>query len=317
MNLLHLGKTGIRVTELCFGVLPLGPLQKNLAKQAAVQLLQEAIDLGLNFFDTAESYETQPYLGEAIAGRDREQLILATKSSASTYEEMRTSVEKSLAELKTDYIDIYHLHAARVTPTVFSERAGALQCLQDMKSQGKIRAVGISTHSVPVVEAAAKRDDIDIIFPIINKLGRGIQGGTKEEMVAAIRSAAASGKGLYAMKALAGGHLVNEVPAAIEYVRTVPGVSAVAVGMVDRAELEYNIELFERGQVSPERAASVRAKLKRLIVLQFCRGCGTCVNTCPNHALSLVNNKAQVDNEKCILCGYCNPVCPEFALRLV
>jgi len=81
-------------------VLPLGPLQKNLAKQAAVQLLQEAIDLGLNFFDTAESYETQPYLGEAIAGRDREQLILATKSSASTYEEMRTSVESPWPSLR-------------------------------------------------------------------------------------------------------------------------------------------------------------------------------------------------------------------------
>lgn len=317
MNFHSLGSTGIKVTELCFGVLPLGPLQKNLKKEAAVQLLQKALNLGINFFDTAESYKTQQYLGEAIAGHNRGELVLATKSAAATYEEMRTSVEKSLCELRTDYIDVYHLHAARVSPAVFSQRAGALQCLQDMKNEGKIRAVGISTHSVPVVKAAAERDDIDIIFPLINKLGRGIQGGTKEDMAAAIESAAARGKGLYAMKALAGGHLVDEVPTAIEYVRTVAGISAVAVGMVDKDELAYNVELFERGEVSMETAMAVKAKCKRLIVLEFCRGCGTCVQTCPNQALTLVDGKARVDNDKCILCGYCNPVCPEFALRLV
>ncbi|NMA55230.1 MAG: 4Fe-4S binding protein [Firmicutes bacterium] len=317
MNLHYLGKTGIKVTELCFGVLPLGPLQKNLTLEAAVRLLQTAIGRGLNFFDTAESYQTQQYLGRALAGQERQQLVLATKSAAETYEGMKLSVEKSLDELNTDYIDIYHLHAARVTPAVFTEREGALACLTDMKKQGKIRAVGISTHSVSVVEAAAKRDDIDVVFPIINILGRGIQDGTKEDMIRAIGKAATAGQGVYAMKVLAGGHLVSEVPAAMTYVRQIPGVSSIAVGMVDEAELNYNIELFKFNHVSPECAAAVQADHKRLIVLGFCRGCGACVNVCPNQALSLVGNKARVDNDKCILCGYCNPVCPEFALRIV
>ncbi|HKM40111.1 MAG TPA: aldo/keto reductase, partial [bacterium] len=159
MNLRLLGKTGIKVTELCFGILPLGPLQKDIDQEAAVELLKGAIDAGVNFYDTAESYQTQPYLGRALTAANRQQLIVATKSAAATYEDMQASVEKSLAELKTDYIDIYHLHAAKVTPAVFSDRAGALECLKDQKAQGKIRAVGISTHSVPVVEAAARRPD--------------------------------------------------------------------------------------------------------------------------------------------------------------
>ncbi len=65
-----------------------------------------------------------------------------------------------------------------------------------------------------------------------------------------------------------------------------------------------------------ETAMAVKAKCKRLIVLEFCRGCGTCVQTCPNQALTLADGKARVDNDKCILCGYCNPVCPEFALSV-
>lgn len=317
MRVRQLGRTGLEVTELCFGVLPLGPLQKNISEEPAVNLIREALDLGINFFDTAESYKTQVYLGKALRGWDRQSVVLATKSAARTYEEMRASVEKSLAELGTDYVDIYHLHAARVTPAVFRERAGALECLKEYKAKGKIRAVGISTHSVAVTAAAAEREDIDVIFPLINKLGLGIQGGTRQEMEAAIAAAAAGGKGVYAMKALAGGHLVEEIPAAIEYVRGLTGISAVAVGMVDRAELLYNIELFEQGRVSPERAAAATKKRKRLIVLDFCRRCGTCVRTCPNQALTLGEKKAQVDPDRCILCGYCNPVCPEFALRLV
>lgn len=317
MKLRGLGGTGLQVSELCFGVLPLGPLQKNVSEEAAVDLIREALDLGINFFDTAESYKTQPYLGKALRGRNRESVVLATKSAAKTYDEMRASVEKSLAEMETDYIDIYHLHAARVTPAVFSERAGALECLKEYKAKGKIRAVGISTHSVAVTAAAARRDDIDVIFPLINKLGLGILGGARAEMEAAIEAAAARGKGVYAMKALAGGHLVEEIPEAVKYVRGLPGVSAVAVGMVDRTELHYNFELFERGEVSPARAAAATKKRKRLIVLDFCRGCGTCVRTCPNGALSLAGGKAQVNPDRCLLCGYCNPVCPEFALRLV
>ncbi|MGI6605261.1 MAG: 4Fe-4S binding protein [Firmicutes bacterium] len=317
MKRVRLGQLGPEVTELCFGVLPLGPVQKNIGQEAAVALLKEAIDLGINFFDTAEMYKTQEYLGQAIADHDRSSLVIATKSAAKTYAEMQASIVQSLKELGTDYIDIYLLHAARVTTAVFAERAGALECLQEFKAKGIIRQVGISTHSVPVVRIAAERDDIDIIFPLINKLGRGIQAGTREEMEAAIAYAAAQGKGLYAMKALAGGHLVEEIPEAMAYVRSLSGISAIAVGMVDSAELRHNVELFLHGTVSPELAAAASKKRKRLIVLGFCRGCGACVRTCPNHALSLLEGRAQVDTSLCILCGYCNPVCPEFALRLV
>jgi len=166
------------------------------------------------------------------------------------------------------------------------------------------------------VERAAEVEDIDIVFPIINRLGIGIIGGTQVDMLHAIKKAEKTGKGLYAMKALAGGHLINDLRNSFDFVRDIPGMVSVAVGMVSREELEIDVKLFNNEDV-PEGLASERKASKTLFVSRFCIGCGTCVKTCPNDTLSIVDGKAVVDKTTCLLCGYCNPVCPEFALRLI
>ncbi len=307
-----LGQTGLEVTEFCLGVLPVGPLQANLSVDESVTIIKTALNYGVNFLDTAEMYGTQSYLGKALEGR-RSEVVIATKSASATYDEMAKSVEKSLKELKTDYIDIYHLHAARDTAEVFSKRAGALKYLHKMKDEGIIKAVGISTHNVTIVDAAAERADIDIVFPLINKTGLGINGGTKEDMITAIGKASAHGKGLYAMKALGGGNLIEEIDDAINWVRDIQGISSVAVGVVSERELAYDLNIFGLDiQVS-----RVLLKRKKLMISPFCKGCETCIEACPNGALSMLEGKAQVNREKCLLCGYCSPKCPEFAIRLI
>ncbi|HHV62400.1 MAG TPA: 4Fe-4S binding protein [Firmicutes bacterium] len=311
-----LGRTGIEVTEFCLGALPMGPTQADLSLDAASELIRTALNEGINFIDTAESYKTYPHIRQALKGFEGK-AIIATKSPASSYEDMERSVRAALDELQVPNIDIFHLHAPRATRTVFVERAGALQCLIDYKKKGKIRSVGISTHVVETVYAALERRDIDVIFPLINKTGMGIIGGTVEDMARAIRAAAEAGKGVYAMKALAGGHLIDDVEGALNFVRNLPGVMSVAVGVVSVQELEYDLRVF-RGQTVPDHLkAACKRETKKLVIIQtVCRGCGTCVKTCPNGALYLEGGKVSVDRERCILCGYCNPVCPEFALRL-
>ncbi len=311
-----LGKTGLEVTELCFGALPMGPLQAKMAPADAVELLSAAIDAGINFFDTAELYGTQTYLGQAIRAR-RDKVVIATKSVAATYEEMEKSVHRSLAELGVETIDVYHLHAARVTAAVFAERAGALQCLCDYRRKGIIRAVGISTHAIEVVRAAAGREEIDVVFPLINRTGLGIIDGTAAAMVEAIGLVVAAGKGVYAMKALAGGHLIDNPGEAFAFVRAIPGVQSLAVGMLNHHELAMNLRLFRGEAVPPELLALTGKKQKHLLVSHFCVGCGSCVAACPNQALTLQSGKAVVDPTKCLLCGYCSPHCPQFAIRLV
>ena len=311
-----LGKTDIQVTELCFGALPLGPLQAKMPEQEGVKLIYSALEHGINFIDTAEIYQTYSYIKPAL-GLFSGEVIIATKSHAETYEAMEKSIQEALVALGRDYIDIFHLHAAMVTPQVFQERAGALRCLKDYKEKQKIRAIGISTHVVDVVSQAAEVEDIDIVFPLINKMGMGIVGGDTQGMLDAIKKVNQAGKGLYAMKALAGGHLISELKESFDFVRQISGMGSIAVGMVSEKELEINLKLFNNEEVPtdllPERAQSS----KKLMVSFFCKGCGTCIEACPNQALSLQAGKAVVDNQACLLCGYCSPSCPEFALRLI
>jgi len=312
----YLGKTGIKVTEMCFGALPIGPLQANISVEKGAKLIRAALERGINFIDTAEAYKTYPHIRKALEGYNDE-VIIATKSSAETYKKMEQSIEGALESLNLTYIDIFLLHAARVTPSVFEERAGALQCLKDYKAKGVIRAIGISTHAVGIVRRAVEIKEIDIIFPLINKLGMGIVGGSVNDMVEAISEAHKAGKGLYAMKALGGGHLIDQLEEAFNFVRKIQGISSIAVGMVNQEELELNIKIFNDEEIPQELFTQKIRPNKRLFISSFCKGCGTCVKTCPNNALSLENGKAVVDHKLCILCGYCNPVCPEFAIRLI
>ncbi|AHF06423.1 aldo/keto reductase [Desulfitobacterium metallireducens] len=317
MKKTRLGQTQLEVSEMCFGVLPMVPLQARISEEAGGELILAALRQGVNFIDTAETYNTYPHIRRALDQFNGE-VIIATKSPAHTYADMERSIELALKSLGREQIEIFLLHAARVTPAVFEERAGAFQCLVDYKEKGILKAIGISTHVVPVVRRAAEIPNVDIIFPIVNKLGMGIVDGSIDEMLQAIRKAHDARKGLYGMKALAGGHLITDLKEAFDFVRQIPELSSIAVGMVKLEELEMNLKIFNDEELSANLTIGNLKASKRLHILtNICRGCGTCVETCPNAALSLVDGKAQVDRDSCILCGYCNPVCPEFALRVV
>ncbi len=315
MQIRELGKTGIRVTELCFGVLPMGPIQKNIPMEEGAGLIRMGVEAGINFLDSAEMYRTHEYIRHALRGWDKP-VVIATKSASTTYEAMKASVEKARQELDRDVIDIFHIHAARADKAVFTERAGAIECLVDYKAKGLIKAVGISTHAVDVVDAAPDHPEIDVVFPIINKRGMGILNGNVADMLAAIEKVHQAGQGLYAMKALAGGHLIGEITDAIQFVRDIPGMSSTAIGMVEPKELALNLRIFNDEVIDPAELPKSQID-KRLIVLSYCVGCGKCTTICPNHALSVQGGKATVDHSKCLLCGYCSPECPLFALRLV
>lgn len=316
MKKTKLGQTQLEVSELCFGALPMGPLQAKISEEAGGEIILTALRKGVNFIDTAEIYKTYPYIRRAL-DRFEGEVIIATKSPAHTYADMEKSIELALDELGRKKIDIFLLHAARVTPAVFEERAGAFQCLVDYKEKGILKAIGLSTHVVSVVEKAAQIPEVDIIFPIVNKLGMGIVGGSIDDMLQAIRKAHAAGKGLCGMKALAGGHLITELKDAFDFVRKIPELSSIAVGMVKPEELEINLKIFNDGELPANLKGDLKASKRLHILTNICVGCGTCVKICPNAALSLVDGKARVDRNSCIVCGYCNPVCPEFALRLV
>ena len=310
-----LGNTGLEVTELCFGALPFGPLQKNLPLDEATAVVCAALKGGINFIDTAQLYKTYAPIRHALQ-QTKKRPVIASKSPATTYEEMQKAIEEALNELNLDEIDIFHLHAARAGEDVFTKRQGALECLYDHKARGRVKAVGISTHSVKVTALAATVKGIDVVFPLLNRAGHGILDGNREEMEKAVAQCVAAGKGVYLMKPLAGGILVGEYAQAVEYVRSIPGCASIALGMVSTAEVEYNLNYF-RGY-KPATLPSIAAMKKRFMVVEsLCAGCLKCVETCPNHAISEKTGKGFIQQEACLTCGYCVGACPQFAIRLV
>ncbi|HXL03393.1 MAG TPA: aldo/keto reductase [Bacillota bacterium] len=311
-----LGNTGIYVTKLGFGALVMGSMQANMQPEEGAKVLRRAFERGISFVDTAHVYGTYEHIRKAKEGWD-EELVIATKTPASDYEKAEEHINYALCALDLESLDIMLLHAARAGEDVFDERAGAYQCLKDYKKKGLIKAIGVSTHNVGTVRVAGARDDVDVIHPLINMAGTGILGGTVGDMASAIEAASHNGKGIYAMKALAGGSLLERMDEAFKFVMGLPGIDAVVVGMVSEAEVDMNYRIFLGEAVSDEERQSTFKKKRLKIVEAYCKGCGKCVDACPNGALSMVEGKSSVDESKCLLCGYCTPRCPEFAIRVI
>lgn len=309
-----LGRAGLEVSEFCLGTLPMGPGQRNLPAVEAARIVRTAFEAGVNFFDTAQGYRTQPFL-KAGLGADAAAAVIATKSPASDGDDVAADVGQALSELGRSHIDIMHLHAAR-DPEPFKHRAGALERLVRLKEEGVVKAIGISTHYICAVRQAAQRDELDVIHPLTNLAGIGIMDGTQDEMAAAIEHAAAAGKGVYVMKPLAGGNLLARFRQAIAYARRLAGVSAVALGVVSPDELAFDLRVFNDEAIDDAEFERTARLPKRYIVLGGCDGCGACLDACPADAIELVDGKARIDQDTCILCGYCALDCPGFWIRL-
>jgi aryl-alcohol dehydrogenase-like predicted oxidoreductase len=311
-----LGKTGIRVSKLCFGALTIGPLQANLSLKEGASVIRHALDRGVNFIDTAELYRTHGHIREALKNRGRDDVVIATKSYSYSNETAEKSLSMALKELGRDYVDIFLLHEQENEYTLKGHYE-ALEYFIKMKEKGYIRGVGISTHNVAGVRAATNMDEIDIIHPLINKNGLGIMDGTVEDMANAIKSAKDKGKGIYGMKPLGGGNLLSRIDDCFDFVLNLPFLDSIAVGMQREEEVIANVCRFN-GQPIPEEIKSKLSKKNRKLHIDFwCKRCGRCVKACKSNALSIQNDKLIVDREKCVLCGYCSSYCPEFCIKVV
>lgn len=317
MKKIILGKTGIEVTELCFGALPMGPLQKNMPAEESAEVVAEALRLGVTFVDTAQAYKTYSAIRSAIE-KTGIRPVIATKCMASSYEDMEAAVSEARAELGLDVLDIFLLHAARADENVFKQREGALRCLLDHKEKGVIKAVGISSHNVLAIKKAAENPNIDIVFPIINKTGMGVISGTREDMENVISESYERGKGVYLMKILAGGNLVGDYVSSMEYGRKIAaGKAAVAIGMVSAEEVRMNVGYFNGEDVSSE-AGKLKSTKAFYVVPVVCAKCGKCAAACHSDAIIWREGEISViDDNKCLRCGYCVDACPQFAIRMI
>ncbi|MDH7578030.1 MAG: aldo/keto reductase [Bacillota bacterium] len=316
MEYRSLGRTGLTVSRLCFGVLTIGPLQANLPPTEGVALLKYAFTRGVNFFDTAEIYGTYPYLKLLHQEVKSDQLVIATKSYACTASGMEKSLEKARRELNRDVIDVFLLHEQESSLTLKGHRE-ALDFLVGAKERGLVRAVGISTHTIAGVRAALTFPEIEVIHPLFNIRGLGIRDGDRNQMLEAIKTAKALGKGIYIMKSLGGGHLLHEAEYALRFSFRQQVADAVAVGMKTREEIDFNVRIAENLPVPEDLKVRVSRQKRKLHIEDYCEGCGECALNCPQQALVLgPDRKMHVREEDCLLCGYCARACPLFCIKV-
>ncbi len=311
-----MGSTGITVSRLCFGTLTMGPLQADLPPQEGARLIRHAIEHGVNFIDTAQSYRNYPHIRAAIQGLDRAELVIATKSYAYDRQGAEEAVNQALDELGTEYIDIFLLHEQESGLTIEGHRE-ALETLWQAKREGRVRAVGLSTHHVAAVRSAITHPLIEVVHPLFNLSGIGICDGSPDEMASAIHELALVGKGVYGMKALGGGHLIPRWQEAMDFVLGNRDLSAIAVGMQSMEEVDVNLAVFGGQKPDAELVSKLRKRKRYLHIEDWCQGCGECVKICPSDALRLESGRVQVDHERCVTCGYCAGRCPDFCLKVL
>ena len=330
----------LKISKLCLGSLCIGPLQSNLPVKDGAKVISHALNLGINFIDTAQLYKTYPYIQSALdINPDKNKIIISTKTYAYTRELAIEAIEEALRELGRDYIDIFMLHEQESIHTIYGH-IDALEYLFEQKNAGRIKAVGISTHHVSGVWGAIefnqtyKKNKLDVIHPMYNITGLGIISSSSSEedddykqsetaisqMETALTEAKKSGFFVFSMKPLGGGNLFARAGEALEFVLSRPFIDSVAVGMKSEAEVEANVSFFETGRFPDEYYKNYLKNNggKHLHIDSWCEGCGKCVSACPSKALKLNSDGISVcDNNKCVLCGYCSTACGIFAIKII
>lgn len=317
MEYITLGKTGLKVSKIGFGGIPI----QRIDEAGAKPLIDKLIEEGINFIDTARGYTvSESYIGNAIKG-NRDKFILATKSMARTKEAMAKDIEISLNNLQTDYIDLYQIHNPTMEQldTVLQE-GGALEALFEAKAAGKIHHIGLTAHSTEVFERAIQLDFVEtIMFPynIVENQGADLMHQCQINNI-----------GFIDMKPLAGGAIENGT-LALRYIASNEDCDLVIPGMATIEEIEENVKaVLDPSPLSEEELTEI-ASIRKQLGNNFCRRCNYCAPCTVGIAIPSVflfegylsryglqdwakdryNSMAKKASD-CIECHACEPRCP-------
>lgn len=319
MQYVDFGRTGLRVSRLGFGGIPV----QRIDEPGTRAMLKAAHEAGINYIDTARAYTvSEEWIGQALEELGlRDKFILATKCRALTKAEMEAELAASLKNLRTDHIDLYQFH--NPSPENLDKilaPGGAMEALLEAKAKGVVGHIGITAHLAAVFEAALDIPEIEtIMFPynIVEQQGKEL-----------IDRCAAEGKGFIDMKPLAGG-AIEDGRLALRYVLSNPAVTVAIPGMATVDELNANVAgAANIDPLTPEEEAACQA-VRDALGTQFCRRCNYCAPCTVGISIPSVflfqgylnryglqqwgrerYATLQTKAGACIRCGACEPRCP-------
>lgn len=311
-----LGKTNLKINRIGFGGIPI----QRVTQQDTNKIIDELINQGINFIDSARGYTvSEEYIGNAIEGK-RDNFILASKSMSRTYEDMLKDVDITLENFKTDYIDLYQLHNVKSDEyeNIFNDNM-AYKALLECKSQGKIKNIGITSHSIDTIKKAVRDEKFDTIqFPY---------NIVEEQADEIFREAHKRNIGIIVMKPLAGG-AINNAKLAIKYILSKEYIDVAIPGMDSVDQVLENISVLENLDIDKEDELKIE-DIRNQLGNRFCRRCEYCM-PCPvginipmNFLLegyySRYNlkewskeryNSLDIKASDCVECGKCESKCP-------
>ena len=264
MEYVMLGNTGLKVSRLGFGGIPIQRISADEAKK----LMKAVHDAGINYIDSARGYTvSEELIGAAIEGF-REDFVIATKSMARDKEGMARDIEVSLKNFRTDYIDIYQCHNPSVEQLEkICGEGGALEALLEAKKAGKIRHIGLTAHSLQVFEKALELPWVEtFMFPysIVESQGEELMRRLKEKNIAFID-----------MKPMGGG-AIEDGRLALRYIMQNDAVTVAIPGMYCSEEVRCNADaISDTSPLTAEEKAAVE-KIRQELGTNFCRRCNYC-----------------------------------------
>ncbi len=312
-----LGKTGLKISRLGFGGIPIQKIDAAGTKK----LMQDLLAAGVNYIDTARGYTvSESYLGQALEGI-REHFVLATKSMSRDKESMARDIDISLQNLRTDYIELYQVH--NPTPADLDKvcaPGGALEALLEAKAAGKIGHLGVTAHTTAVFEKALSLPWVEtVMFPynLVETQGEELMRRCTEQNV-----------GFIVMKPLAGG-AIEDATLALRWILQNEDVSVVIPGMAEEKEIKQNIDACcDRSPLTDEELAKVQA-IRDQLGTNFCRRCNYCAPCSAGISIYTIfllegyltrygledwAKQRYASTEKtasdCIECGVCESRCP-------
>ena len=310
---MRLGKTNLEVNKNGFGALPI----QSCTMQEAVEILNNAYDNGIDFYDTAHFYtDSEEKMGNAFKDIPREKIYIASKTAAETPEVFWSDLETSLKSLKTDYLDLYQFHNISFVPKKDDE---LFKAMLEAKEKGMIRHIGITTHKITFAHEAIESGLYETLqYPFSYLSG--------EEEIELVEKCKKFDVGFIAMKAMGGGLITNS-KASFAFLNQFDNVLPIW-GVQKISELDEFLS-YDSTTVLDDELKSTIENDKKELGEDFCRGCGYCmpcpeeikISICARMSLWVRRfptephlteewQKTMAQTENCIECYACVDKCP-------
>jgi len=273
MEKITLGRTGLTVTKMALGGIPLSTVMSGNTEEEIEKVITAALDAGINLIDTSRVYlDSETNIGKVLEKR-KGICSLATKTFNRGYDEILSDIEDSLKELKVDRVEIYQAHEVKKEDIpLLLKKGGGLDAFKKAKERGLIRFIGVTSHHLDcLIELMKTREFDTVMFPY-----NVVERDAEKELIPLARK---MNMGTLVMKPLAGGAL-RHIESAFRFLHTYP-VDVILTGMSSVSELQENLAIMERARpLSPDELKRFEEEVAPLGKM-FCRRCGYCL-PCPN-----------------------------------